>query len=102
MSYKTILVHCDASKSVWHRLNVATELAQRFGAHLVGLHVQQSFDTPFFFDGSLLMKDFARIHEEAVKADEANASAAFEKAIKGKHLSTEWRVATGYPETEVA
>ena len=32
MSYKTILVHCDASRSVDGRMAVAAELAQRFGA----------------------------------------------------------------------
>jgi nucleotide-binding universal stress UspA family protein len=102
MSYRTILVHCDASKSVWHRLNVAADLAERFGAHLVGLHVRRPFDTPGLFDGGVVMNDFLRIYEEGVKADEATASAAFEKAIKGKHLSTEWRVVNGYPENEVA
>src|SRR5216683_2310604 len=102
MSYKTILVHCDASKSVCHRLNVAADLAQRFGAHLVGLHVRRPFDTPVFFDGGVVMDEFFRIYEEGVKADEAAASAAFENAIKGRHLSTEWRMANGYPANEVA
>jgi nucleotide-binding universal stress UspA family protein len=102
MSYKTILVHCDAGKSVSHRLGVATELAQRFGARLVGLHVRQPFDAPVYFNGSLPMDDLFRIYDEGAKADEAAAAAAFEKAIKGKHLSTEWRTASGYPENEVA
>ena len=102
MSYKTILVHCDAGKSVSHRLGVATELAQRFGARLVGLHVRQPFDAPVYFNGSLPMDNLFRIYEEGAKADEAAAAAAFEKAIKGKHLSTEWRMADGYPENEVA
>jgi len=102
MSYKTILVHCDAGKSVSHRLGVAAELAQRFGARLVGLHVRQPFDAPVYFNGSLPMDDLFRIYDEGAKADEAAAAAAFEKAIKGKHLSTEWRTASGYPENEVA
>ena len=58
MSYKTILVHCDASKSVSHRLGVAADLAQRFDARLVGLHVRRPFETPVFFDGSFPMDDF--------------------------------------------
>ena len=102
MSYKTILVHCDAGKSVSHRLGVAAELAQRFGARLVGLHVRRPFDAPVYFNGSLPMDDLFRIYDEGAKADEAAAAAAFEKAIKGKHLSTEWRTASGYPENEVA
>ena len=38
MSYRTILVRCDASNSVARRLDVATELAARFGGHLIGVH----------------------------------------------------------------
>ena len=102
MSYKTILVHCDASKSVSHRLDVAAELAQRFGARLVALHVRRPFETPVFFEGSFPMDDFFRTYEEGVKADEAAASAAFAKATKGKHLTTEWRAADGYVDSELA
>ena len=41
MSYKTILVHCDASPRASRRLGVAAELAERYGAHLVGVHVRE-------------------------------------------------------------
>ena len=101
MSYKTILVHCDASNSVGHRLAVAAHLAQRFGARLVGLHVRQPFELAVFFEGGLVMDDILRSYEDGAKADAAAASAAFEKAIKGKHLATEWRIADGYPESEI-
>jgi nucleotide-binding universal stress UspA family protein len=102
MSYKTILVHCDASKSVSKRLDVAAELAQRFSARLVGLHVRRPFETPVFFDGGFAMDDFFKIYEAGVKADEAAASAAFEKAVKGRHLMTEWRTADGFVDGEVS
>jgi nucleotide-binding universal stress UspA family protein len=102
MSYKTILVHCDAAKSVSYRLDVAAELAQRFGARLVGLHVRRPFETPVFFDGGFVTDDLFKIYEEGVKADEAAASAAFAKATKGTHLSTEWRTANGYVDSELA
>ncbi|MCG2583983.1 universal stress protein [Massilia sp. TS11] len=36
MSYKTIVVHIDHSKHVPRRVQLAAELARRFGAHLVG------------------------------------------------------------------
>jgi nucleotide-binding universal stress UspA family protein len=101
MSYKTILVHCDVGQSVSHRLAVAVDLAQRFGARLVGLHVRRPFETPVFADGSFPMDDFVKAHEDGVKADEAAASAAFAKAIKGKELATEWRLADGYVDGEL-
>ena len=52
MSYKTVLVHCDGNPKVAHRLAVAVQLAQRHGAHLVGVHVQEPFNVPPFTEGS--------------------------------------------------
>jgi nucleotide-binding universal stress UspA family protein len=103
MSYKTILVHCDAGKAVSHRLDIAVELAQRFGARLVGFHARQPFEPPVDFGAgtSFAMDDVFRMHDEAVKANEAAASAAFTKAIKGKTLSTEWRVVDGHADDEL-
>jgi nucleotide-binding universal stress UspA family protein len=103
MSYKTILVHCDASKSVSHRLDVATDLAQRFGARLVGLHVRRRFETSIFLDGGFAMDDFFNIYDEGVKADETEARAAFTKTTtKGQELTTEWRAVDGYVDSELA
>ena len=41
MTYKTILVHCDAGKSVASRLDVAVGLTPAFNAHLVALQQLQ-------------------------------------------------------------
>lgn len=102
MSYKTVLVHCDASKSVSHRLVVAADLAQRFGARLVGLHVRRPFETSAFFDSGSATADFFRIYGEGVKADETKASVAFAQATKGKELAAEWRAVDGYVKGELA
>jgi nucleotide-binding universal stress UspA family protein len=102
MRYKTILVHCDASPKLSQRLDVAVELAQRHGAHLVGTYVQAPFDVPAFADGTMPMDDLFAAYETAAGADQAAAAASFEKAAKGDHLSTEWRLADGYVETELA
>ena len=103
MTYKTIVVHCDAGKTVSHRLDVAAGLAQRFEAHLVGLHVRRPFEAPAYDIGgsSFAMDEFFRSYEEGVKTDEATALAAFTKATKGKALSTEWRVVNGYVDVEL-
>jgi len=101
MAYKTILVHCDASPKLSQRLGVAVELAQHHGAHLVGTYIHAPFDIPTFFDGAMPTEDLFASYEAAAKADEAAASAAFAKAIKGTHVSNEWRVARGYIENEL-
>lgn len=100
MTYKTILVHCDAQKTASQRLGIAAELAERFGSHLVGIHVRPPFELPALLDvGSAFpLDDLFREHEELLKANEAAASEAFAAAIKGRHLSAEWRVADGYPD----
>jgi nucleotide-binding universal stress UspA family protein len=102
MSYKTILVHCDAGSHVARRLNVAVELAQRFRARLVGSYVQQPFDVPAFFDGTMPTDDLYASFEAAAKADQQTARTAFDKALKGSELHTEWRLVNGYPENELA
>ena len=103
MSYKTILVHCDASPKLSQRLDVAVDLAQRHRAHLVGAHLQAPMDIPAFAGGGVMpMHDFFAAYEANAKADRDKAAAAFTNAIKGTHLATEWRVAQGYPEDELA
>jgi nucleotide-binding universal stress UspA family protein len=102
MTYKTILVQCDAARNVAPRLDVAAELAQRQGAHLVALHARQPFQAPAFVDGGFPMDDLFRSYEATVKADLATATAAFEKATKGRQLSAELRVVDGFVQNELA
>ena len=99
MGYKTILVHCDASQAVAHRLGVAVGLARRFDAHLVGLYTSPQFEPPILFnDGSALGPYYAAF-EESAKTDQAAARAAFDKAIKSAGVSSEWRAVNGFPDT---
>jgi nucleotide-binding universal stress UspA family protein len=102
MSYKTILVHCDASPKLSQRLRVAVELAERFDAHLVGLHVQAPIDLPTFSGGVVPMDSLYVAYEASAKADLENAAGAFADAVKGIRQSTEWRVARAYHEEELA
>ena len=101
MAYKTILVHCDAGPTTPGRLAVAAELARRFGAHLVGLHVQARFEPATYADAGLAADALYRAYDEKAKAAAAAAAAAFDGAA-GKGLSAEWRVATGAAAEEFA
>jgi nucleotide-binding universal stress UspA family protein len=93
VAYKTILVHCEASRSVAARLDVAVGLAQRFNAHLIALHARPPFQPPAFVEGGmdLLLDDY----EENVKTGQTSATAAFTKAIEGKDITSEWRAVDG-------
>ena len=101
MNYKTILVHCDVNPKLSQRLEVAVELAQRFGAYLVGVHVQVPIDVPAFSGGVVPTFDLFAAYEASAKAEHDAAADAFEDAIKGSHLATEWRLAKGYHEDEL-
>ncbi len=97
MSLKTILVHCDAGRGTATRLKIAVGLAERFDAHVIGLHVRQAFEAPAFSDAGPAMDSLYKTYEAVVKADEAVAAAAFKNAV-GKSISSEWRVTDGYVE----
>jgi nucleotide-binding universal stress UspA family protein len=99
MSYKTILVHCDPSPKLPQRLEVAVELAQRFGAYLVGVHVQAPIDIPAFSAGVVPTFDLHEAYEASANAERDAARDAFVDATKGRR--TEWRLAKGYHEDEL-
>jgi len=98
MSYQTILVHCDAGKKVSCHLDVAAELAGRFGSVFVGLHAQPPFEAPTFAEGAFSMGPIFKAYEEGARADLATSRAAFDKALKGRHVPAEWRIIDDYPE----
>ena len=101
MNYKTILVHCDVNPKLSQRLEVAVELAQRFGAYLVGVHVQVPIDFPAFSGGVVPTFDLFAAYEASAKAEYDAAADAFEDAIKGSRLATERRLAKGHHEDEL-
>lgn len=98
MTYKTILVHCDDSRSVANRLATAVALAERHQAHLVGLHARPPFQPPAFTEGAYPMDLFFRDYETSLARSETAASAAFAKATKGREITSEWRSVDGHPD----
>lgn len=99
MGYKTILVHCDSSQAVAHRLGLAVGLARRFDAHLIGLYARPQFESSMLFNGDSSMGRYYAVFEDSVKADQAVALAAFNEAIKGADVSSEWHAVNGFPDT---
>jgi nucleotide-binding universal stress UspA family protein len=102
MTYKTILVDCDAGPKVGHRLAVAVQQAKRHGAHLIGLHTQAPITPPVFSDGSVPMESVLDAFDAAAKSEEAAARSAFDAAAKGAGVSTEWRVVEGFADDQLA
>ncbi|WP_395711204.1 universal stress protein [Reyranella sp.] len=96
MTYKTILVHCDAGRGAPARLELAASLAERHQAHLVGLHARPPFEPAVDGTGTFAMDLLFRDHEEALAASEAASAKAFAAAVKGKPIASEWRSAGGH------
>jgi nucleotide-binding universal stress UspA family protein len=101
MSYKTIVVHCDTDKAVGKRLDIATDLAARFGSTLIAVHARPPLEVPAF-DVGIDPAPLVRAYEKSSLADQATAQAAFDKAVKGKHQSAEWRPMDGFAEEVLA
>jgi nucleotide-binding universal stress UspA family protein len=102
MGFKTILVHVDTGRSASARLKFSADLAARSAAHVTGLYVRRPFQAPAFSDAGPAMDSLYRTYENAAKADEALATAAFRDLIGGTSLSSEWRVIDGLAEEVVA
>ena len=96
MTYKTILVHCDAGKAAAARTELAVALAERHQAHLVGLHARPAFQPPVYDNSSFAMGMMFKDYEDALKESEAASSKTFAAAVKGKAITSEWRSADGY------
>ena len=97
MTYKTVLVYCDAGETTPKCLAVATDIAQRFDARLVALHARAPFEMPTSYEDSFSIGPLIEEHEERVKTDQAASRGFFDKAMKGKAMTSEWREIDGRP-----
>jgi nucleotide-binding universal stress UspA family protein len=103
MAYKTILVHCDGAKETTARVALAAGLAERYQAHLVGLHARTPFDLPVYDNLSVgVTERLIRDYDEAVQANETASSRAFAEVLKGRAVSNEWRSQEGYADDVLA
>ena len=94
MSYKDLLVVLDASAPARGRIDLATALAERFAAHLVGLYPMQIPERPRelgYFDPAMLDPFFAEARERARNAAD-KVREQFESVAKLRGVSAEWRV----------
>ena len=102
MGFKDILVALDTARPARGRVELAAALAERFDAHLIGLHAALPADAPRrrgyfdYFDSSLLDPLYHE-YRQKVEADGDATRRLFEE-VAGRHgLSAEWRTAVGYP-----
>jgi nucleotide-binding universal stress UspA family protein len=89
MSYKTILVHLNDQRRVASLIDAATNLGQRFGAHVQALYVMPPIPTygPTAFGAGYIQAGLHAFREEA-----ENVRKAFEDACRGRPMVPEWRL----------
>lgn len=106
MPYKDILVVLDEDERSRERVTIAASLADRFGAHLVGLYLKVGREPPGPFDQFYAETPLFRpIYEELEERIRTQAEATrrlFEEVVARFRLSAEWRVASGYPAVQAA
>ena len=101
MAYKDLLVILDEDQQSRDRMVLAAALAQRFGAHLVGLYVMVGREPrgrlDYFNSDNPLLGPLYRDIEEKIRADAERTRLLFEDIVGRQSLSAEWRMASGYP-----
>jgi nucleotide-binding universal stress UspA family protein len=89
MTYATLMVHLDLGSSNAGRLRVAGDLAERYGASVVGISAAQP--TQIFYAGGYvsgeMIEDDVRVKEKEIEAAEAE----FRSALQKRTNKLEWR-----------
>jgi len=106
MAYKDLLVVLDESTRSEARLVLAATLAERFDAHLVGVHVAVGPEPPGGadqFNGYLrFFRPLYEELEEQIRAQAETSRRMFDAIVRRVPLSAEWRLARGYPAAQAA
>lgn len=107
MGFKDILIALDTAPAARGRLELAAALAERFDAHLIGLHTSVAAEAPHrsgyfeYFDRSLLDPLYRDVAEK-MGAEAEQTRRLFEEISNRHGLSAEWRTASGYPSETTA
>jgi nucleotide-binding universal stress UspA family protein len=94
MSYKTILVHLDLNGDNEGVLNIAGQLAEHFGARVVGIAAAQPTH-PLYEEGYAMADVLAKERSE-LDSELAECRAQFYKALEHRVRQLEWRSAVTY------
>lgn len=94
MTYKSLMVHLELAGDNGGVLNIAGELAERFGARVIGIAACQPIQV-LFDEGINADSVFERDRAE-MKAEMAAAENQFRTALAGRAKALEWRSSVTY------
>ena len=100
MSIKNILVHVSSDEKEDFQLNVAIELALKYGAHLCGLYVIQRLNLPTYA-GAYIPSGVLQAHEEAEQERAEKVQAEFSAMVDKAGCTSEWHCVQGYSDQQI-
>ena len=89
-AYRDMLVHVDSSTASAERLEVATQLAQAFDAHLIGLYVAALAPIHQYAEADF-GPDLVEAHDRYMREAAEDAERTFRSRIEAASLKSEWR-----------
>lgn len=92
MTVRNILVQVDHDARNSVRIALAVNLAERHGAHLVGLFAFAGLPSNFPYGEGLVPPEVLQRHEEAAYESSGKLRSEFEHQVGGAGLSHEWRM----------
>ena len=101
MTYKTVMVALALGQSNEARLEVAAQLAERFGARVIGVAAAE-FSPPLYFTEGEPAQRLIDQGWAAVKNRLKELESAFRAAMQNRALEVEWRCAEDFPTRYIA
>lgn len=95
MTYRSIMVHLDLQNSNESALRAACELADRFGARVIGTAAGLP-NVPVHLDGMIASSVLEADYEQLKRAID-RCETRFHDALKAAGCASEWRAASAYP-----
>jgi nucleotide-binding universal stress UspA family protein len=101
MTYTSLMVHLDLDQSNDARLQIASDIAQRFEAAVIGIAASEQSAPLYYVEGSWA-KEFIDRDQAELARRLGDAESQFRKALQGRSKSIEWRSAVAIPGPYVA
>jgi nucleotide-binding universal stress UspA family protein len=95
MTFKNIVVHVDTSAQCKQRLDVASNLARSFGAHLSGVYAIPPALTAMMMTAEYFPAELVAEQEERERERAKEAKAIFDKYMADAGIAAEWRQREG-------
>jgi nucleotide-binding universal stress UspA family protein len=96
MTYATVMVGLALDRSNKARLEIAGQLAERFGAGVIGIAAAQ-ISPPLYFASGEQAQELIDQGQAAIKNRIADLESEFRAAMRNRAIEAQWRCAEDYP-----